>query len=884
MKGYALTGNCGVTIMILSAVVNLLVFPLYHSADAMQTAEREKEEKLAYWTEHIKKNFKGDERYMMLQAYYREKHFKQTDSLKGTVSLLLQIPFFIAAYKFLSGLPELYGVSFGPLSNLGAPDGMLRLGSLRLNVMPLLMTGINLISGALYTKGMPLKSRIQLYSMAMIFLVLLYDSPSGLVFYWTLNNLFSLCKNIFYKLKNPGKVLSVIAAILSPVPAILYFTVGENRSVPKQIFVILVGVILLCPLLFGKLRKMLAIERFSVVPKLGEREERIWFILGAIYLTILTGILIPSSVVVSSPTDFINTAKYQSPLVYILLTLNTMAGFFLMWLSVFHMLAGKKYRPLMTAVVWAGAVIATINFMFFGRNLGNLSPQLQFDLLPQFSSEQILVNLLVMAVAAAAVWFIFLKKKSLIPVLCLPMLLGCAALSGKNIIHTQRQLAGVSEFLEDVPKEKAEIPLSTKGKNVIVFMLDRSVGPYVPYLFREKPELEQQFAGFTYYRNTVSMATSTNAGTGALFGGYEYSAYAMNARPEISLKDKQNEALRLMPVLFDENGFQVTVCDPPYAGYQWIGDLSIYDDHPDIRAYHTIGQFNDHSKSATEDTRRRNFIGYSMMKIAPLFLQSFIYEKGGYNNMHSEGVAYTDKFIDSYTVLTNLSAITKVEDSTRNTFLMIDNETSHEPCELQLPQYEPAEECDNREYEAAHNDRFVLDGVRLRTDTSWKRYHYYVDMAAFLKLGDWLDYLRENGVYDNTRIIISSDHGSGLEQFDNLITDQKFDLEWFMPVYMVKDFGDTEFRTSDEFMTNADTPTLAMQGLIDHPINPATGNEVNSRPKEEGDLIVFHTTRWGINENNGNTFMDDPENRWFRIHDNIYDLNNWTEIDNPFGY
>ena len=51
--------------------------------------------------------------------------------------------------------------------------------------------------------------------MAGLFLVLLYDSPSGLVFYWTLNNLFSLVKNIFYKLKNPKLVLSILSSDIS---------------------------------------------------------------------------------------------------------------------------------------------------------------------------------------------------------------------------------------------------------------------------------------------------------------------------------------------------------------------------------------------------------------------------------------------------------------------------------------------------------------------------------------------------------------------------------------------------------------------------------------------------------------------------------------------
>ena len=51
-------------------------------------------------------------------------------------------------------------------------------------------------AGLIYGKDMPLKSMIQLYALAAVFLVLLYNSPAGLVFYWTLNNVFSLCKNI----------------------------------------------------------------------------------------------------------------------------------------------------------------------------------------------------------------------------------------------------------------------------------------------------------------------------------------------------------------------------------------------------------------------------------------------------------------------------------------------------------------------------------------------------------------------------------------------------------------------------------------------------------------------------------------------------------------
>jgi hypothetical protein len=36
------------------------------------------------------------------------------------------------------------------------------------------MTLINIVSGAIYTKGFPLREKVQLYLMALIFLVLLY--------------------------------------------------------------------------------------------------------------------------------------------------------------------------------------------------------------------------------------------------------------------------------------------------------------------------------------------------------------------------------------------------------------------------------------------------------------------------------------------------------------------------------------------------------------------------------------------------------------------------------------------------------------------------------------------------------------------------------------
>ena len=69
--------------------------------------------RLKPWADRIRKAYKGDERYMMLQAYYRVNHHKPVYALRSSLPLLLEIPFFVAAYHFLSNLGELKGMPFG---------------------------------------------------------------------------------------------------------------------------------------------------------------------------------------------------------------------------------------------------------------------------------------------------------------------------------------------------------------------------------------------------------------------------------------------------------------------------------------------------------------------------------------------------------------------------------------------------------------------------------------------------------------------------------------------------------------------------------------------------------------------------------------------------
>ncbi|MBQ9708197.1 MAG: YidC/Oxa1 family membrane protein insertase, partial [Firmicutes bacterium] len=127
------SGNAVISIIILSLAFNLVVLPLYRRADSIQEEAREKEIKLAPVIKHIRESFKGDERFMILQTYYRQNDYSPMNVLKSSVSLLLQIPFFIAAYRMLSGCSILSGAAAGPVKDLSAPDGLLVIGGIAIN-------------------------------------------------------------------------------------------------------------------------------------------------------------------------------------------------------------------------------------------------------------------------------------------------------------------------------------------------------------------------------------------------------------------------------------------------------------------------------------------------------------------------------------------------------------------------------------------------------------------------------------------------------------------------------------------------------------------------------------------------------------------------------
>lgn len=894
-----LFSNSGLAIMVLSLAVNVLVLPLYKRADAIQEDERALQKRMESAVSHIKRTFSGDERMMVLQSYYRQNNYKPWYSLRASLPLLLQVPFFIAAFRFLSNLEELNGMSFGPIADLGAPDAMLTLAGLSINLLPILMTVINIVASAIYARGFNIKEKLQLYGMALIFLVLLYNSPAGLVFYWTLNNVFSLGKNIFQKLKNSGLIIDVSLALAGIGSGFYAVVMGDGKGLKIRIVLALLAVLLIIPMF-----KRISGLKLSVF-KAGEKKPSAsMYILGCLFLTTLSGLLIPSAVISVSPAEFIIPTDFLPPIYHVINALLLAAGCFIIWFGIFYYLADDKGKNIFAMVMWLLSGAAIVNYMFFGTELGLLTQRLKYEIYPTFSGTEMLINLgtlLCLLVFMALIWA---KRQQLIRYVYVALCLSVFGMAALNISTIQKEMPLIRETVETESQSRANFTLTKSGENVVVIMLDRAFNCYVPYIFKESPEIAEQFDGFTYYPNTLSYSNCTLASVSSVFGGYEYAPEEINKRSDTALTEKHEEALLLLPELFNEEGYDVTMIDPA-VDYTNAGNLSVFDDYPYIEAYNTQqGQFNLIKNLNTQEhlnNWQRNFFCYSVMKMSPLVLQNALYRYGTYMDPDrqdevSQGADFTmpeqsNLFVYSYSFLQSLPEVSHVENESANRLVLMTNLLTHEASPLHMPDYDllagPNDEAFYREYYEENAETYTIDGRKLKMDNIYQIAHYQANFLSLKLLGQWFDYLRENGVYDNTRIILVSDHAHSLYLFDdtaiasdngeNSIADN-MDLIHYNPLLMVKDFGSEGFTVDQTFMTNADVPLLATGNIIENPVNPFTQNSLTDSLKYADEHHVFCIRESNLQKHNETTYIPSKQ---FAVSGDIFDADNWRVMDVP---
>jgi YidC/Oxa1 family membrane protein insertase len=195
---YKYTANYGLSIILLSIIVNIVLTPIYSITEKWREEDKKKKKQMKDMLNKISQNYKGKEKFFYTQAYYKTQNYNPLTSIKASTGLLIQIPFFFAAFLFLSNYEALESVNFGIIQDLSKPDQLL----FKLNLLPFLMTAINLFAAYYYVEKFDDNEKFQFIGISLLFLFLLYSQPAGMLLYWTFNNLFYLIRNFLRRKKS----------------------------------------------------------------------------------------------------------------------------------------------------------------------------------------------------------------------------------------------------------------------------------------------------------------------------------------------------------------------------------------------------------------------------------------------------------------------------------------------------------------------------------------------------------------------------------------------------------------------------------------------------------------------------------------------------------
>ena len=177
-----IVGNWGWSIILLTILIKFVFFPL--SAASYKSMARMKEVQPRLMA--MKEQYKGEPQKLnqaMMEMYRKEK----INPLGGCLPVLIQIPVFISLYWVLLSSVEMRGVPWVLwIHDLSVPDPYY--------ILPVIMAVSMFVQTKLNpTPPDPVQAKVMLY-MPIIFSIMFFFFPAGLVLYWVVNNLLSIAQ------------------------------------------------------------------------------------------------------------------------------------------------------------------------------------------------------------------------------------------------------------------------------------------------------------------------------------------------------------------------------------------------------------------------------------------------------------------------------------------------------------------------------------------------------------------------------------------------------------------------------------------------------------------------------------------------------------------
>jgi len=185
---FNITHNYGWSIVIISLILNIISFPLsrksFKSAQAMKAIQGD--------VKFLQTKYKGDPQKMNTEIWNLYKT-KGVSPFSGCLPMLIQLPIFWALFTMLRNAYELRGASWiFWINDLSKPDMLFTISGFHVPFLPIVMGAGMFVQQWMTTPASDPTQKQMMYFMPIIFTVMFFGFPSGLVIYWLTNSIVTI--------------------------------------------------------------------------------------------------------------------------------------------------------------------------------------------------------------------------------------------------------------------------------------------------------------------------------------------------------------------------------------------------------------------------------------------------------------------------------------------------------------------------------------------------------------------------------------------------------------------------------------------------------------------------------------------------------------------
>jgi YidC/Oxa1 family membrane protein insertase len=196
--------NYGIAIIVITIIVRVIFLPLTIKSMASMKQMQARMQELKPKIEALKEKYKDDKakQNAELMRLYTSHGINPLGSLGGCLPLLIQFPVFIALYDVLLYSIELRHSSFLWINDLSSPENLFNIPGVGVpfRILPLAMGASWYLSQKMTPTAAPGTDNTQMKMMEfmpLIFTVMFWGLPSGLILYWTVSNILSIVQQLY---------------------------------------------------------------------------------------------------------------------------------------------------------------------------------------------------------------------------------------------------------------------------------------------------------------------------------------------------------------------------------------------------------------------------------------------------------------------------------------------------------------------------------------------------------------------------------------------------------------------------------------------------------------------------------------------------------------